>query len=167
MSEPLIGEIRLFGFNFAPRGWALCDGQLLPIAQHPSLFSILGTTYGGDGSTSFALPDLRGRVPVHRGAGIALGQQGGSETVTVTLTELATHTHTVNASSALGTTHALSDQVLARSNDGPLYSGTAPVATMSPSAIESTGGGDAHENMQPYLTISYCIALEGSFPPRS
>ena len=167
MSEPFIGEIRPFGFNFAPRGWAFCDGQLLPISQNTALFSILGTTYDGDGRTSFGLPDLRGRVPIHDGNDIRLGQKAGQEHVTLTSAGMASHHHSVNASSDAAAGNTLSGGVLAQSVDGTIYAGAANLAAMNSSDIKSTGGGGAHENMQPYLTISYCIALQGLFPSRN
>jgi microcystin-dependent protein len=167
MSEPYIAEIRPFAFNFAPRGWATCDGQLLPINQNQSLYSIVGTTYGGDGRTTFALPDLRSRVPAHKGNGINLGQRGGQEAVTLTLNELASHEHSVNASTDGATGSTLAGQVLAKSVDGTVYGAAGNMTPMNPTDAKSTGGGGSHDNMQPYLTISYCIALQGLYPPRN
>ena len=180
--EPFIGQIIMFAGNFAPRGWAFCDGQLLPIAQNTALFSILGTTYGGDGRTSFGLPDLRGRIPLHAGQGpgltnYTLGQRGGVEQVTVNLQQLPAHNHTVsvttNAQSGGGDSSSPSNAVWAQ--DGVVgaqpYSSSAPNITMRSNAVEanvaSSGGGQSHENRQPYLTINYIIALVGIFPSRS
>ena len=166
MSEPFLAEIRIVGFNFAPRGWAFCDGQILPINQNQSLFSLLGTTYGGDGRTSFALPDLRGRTPIHVSDGHGLGQKGGVETVTLTAAEMAAHTHAAKASSGGGDNATPTGRVLAQfpayrdpeaSNMTALRSGT----------LTNTGGGQGHKNMQPYLTLSFCIALKGLFPSRN
>ena len=172
MSEPFLAEIRMVGFNFAPSGWAFCDGQILPINQNQSLYSLLGTTYGGDGRTSFALPDLRGRTPMHQGAGHVLGQKGGAETVTLTAVQIAAHTHTAKASSTPGDTRiASSAAILSQANpaDELLYvTATAEDATVLKSgSITNAGGGQAHNNMQPYTTFSYCIALRGLFPSRN
>ena len=167
MAEPFLGEIRPFGFNFAPRGWAFCDGQILPINQNQSLYSLLGTTYGGDGRTSFGLPDLRGRVPTHKGSGTSLGQKGGAETVTLSANELASHEHSVNASSDAAADNTLSGDVLAKAVDGTIYGAAAGMTPMNPSDVNDTGGGAAHDNMQPYLTITYCIAIQGLFPSRN
>ena len=167
MAEPYLGEVRPFGFNWAPRGWALCDGGLLPINQNQSLYSILGTTYGGDGRTSFALPDLRGRVPTHKGPGMNLGQKGGDETVTLTVNELASHEHSVNASTDTAAGSTLTGQVLAKSEGGTLYGAAGNMVGMNPADVKAAGGTQSHDNMQPYLTISYCIALQGLFPSRN
>lgn len=177
MAEPFIGEIRMFAGNFAPRGWAFCNGQLLPISQHSALFSILGTTYGGDGQTTFALPDLRGRAPMHWGDGPGLtlrrlGESGGSEKVTLTTSEMPAHNHQLSASSAHGDTPAPEGALNATAVDiaqQPLnvYHGGTPNATMAPQAIRSAGGGQPHNNMQPFLCVSFIIALEGLYPSRS
>lgn len=172
MSEPFLGEIRIVGFNFAPRGWAYCDGQILPINQNQSLYSLLGTTYGGDGRTSFALPDLRSRTPIHRGDGHPLGQKSGAETVTLTAAEIAAHTHTAQASSQDNDQINPSGRVLGRTPDAfPLQLFHAAEAVSSTSmragSITNAGGGQAHDNMQPYLTLSFCIALQGLFPSRN
>lgn len=169
MSEPFLAEVRLFGFNFAPRGWAFCDGQSLPINQNQSLYSLLGTIYGGDGRTYFNLPDLRGRTPVHEGNGHRIGQKSGSETVTLTTGQMPSHEHTVKASNSPATQgtaagHFLGDPVAAFPAYGP-YTGTdeTPLA----SAVQFVGGGQAHNNMQPYIAVTFCIALRGLFPSRN
>ncbi|KFE68251.1 phage tail protein [Hyalangium minutum] len=175
MSEPFLGEIRMFSGNFAPSGWALCDGQLLSIAQNSALFSILGTTFGGNGQTTFALPDLRGRVPMGWGQGPGLsprtiGEQSGSETVTLIATQMPAHTHAMMANSGQGTQFTPEGAVSAaavESTQQPLnlYS-TTPNTTMSPQAIGIAGGSQPHQNMQPFLCISFIIALQGIYPSR-
>jgi len=167
MTEPFLGEIKFFGFDFAPRGWAMCNGQLLPISQNQALFSILGTTYGGDGRTSFALPDLRGRTPVHKGAGLVLGERSGQEQHTLISSELPVHTHVALASSDPGSTPIPTGNVLAGSAPNELYhAATNPVGLRS-ETIGPTGGGQPHSNMQPYAVLNFCIALQGIFPSRS
>ncbi len=174
MSDPFLGEILMAGFNFAPRGFALCDGQILPISQNSSLFSILGNTYGGDGRTTFGLPELRGRVPVHEGTGIglptkALGQKDGAETVALQPNDLPAHTHTLRATDNEATTNTPGGNVLADPTLGQQAYKLTPGARvgMNPAAVESTGGGQAHTNVQPTLTISFFIALQGIFPSRN
>jgi microcystin-dependent protein len=174
MSEPFLGEIRMFGGNFAPRGWAFCAGQLLPISQNTALFSILGTTYGGNGQTTFALPDLRGRAPVNSGQGPGLsnydlGQQGGAETVTLISTEIAAHTHPFSppsSSSAQNTT--LTDPINAYPGapGTPTYA-NATDGAMAPGNTGPAGGSQPHQNLPPYLCVSFIIALEGIFPSRN
>jgi len=169
MSEPFLAEIRIVGFNFAPRGWAFCDGQILPINQNQSLYSLLGTTYGGDGRTTFALPDLRSRTPIHRGSSYQLGQKGGAETVTLTAAEIAAHSHTAKASSSDAADNAPQGQVLADPNPAGdlLYGDPSSLTSLRSGTITNAGGGQAHNNMQPYLTLSFCIALRGLFPSRN
>jgi len=175
MSEPFLAEIRPFGFNFAPRGWAQCDGQILPINQNQSLYSLLGTTYGGDGRTTFGLPDLRGRLPMHEdsGGGFRWGQKSGAETVTLTAAQMPNHTHTggdakLRASSVPATTSVPTGSGLAAAN---VYSSDPPSVDMdSDSHTEDwgdAGGGQAHENLPPYTVINFCIALQGLFPSRN
>ena len=172
MSEPFLAEVRLVGFNFAPRGWAFCDGQILPINQNQSLYSLLGTTYGGDGRTSFALPDLRGRCAVHRGDesgfNVNLGQKGGQETHTLSGAEMPVHTHTetVSSTDSSANTPDPSNAVLANSNANN-FSTSNPNASLAAVTISNVGGGQAHENMQPFLAVNYCIALRGLFPSRN
>ena len=167
MSEGFLGEIRLFGFNFAPRNWALCDGQILPINQNQSLYALLGTIYGGDGRTSFALPDLRGRVPISPDAGIPTGGKGGEEAVSLTAAQIPAHVHSLNASSDTATANAPTGQVLAASTGANLYGPPLSLAAMSPNSITQAGGGQAHDNMQPYLAVNFCICLYGLFPSRN
>jgi microcystin-dependent protein len=165
MSEPFLAEVRMVGFNFAPRGWAFCDGQILPINQNQSLYSLLGTTYGGDGRTSFALPDLRGRVPIHESSNHPLGQKSGTETSFLTTNELPTHNHNVMANSLDADTTNPAGNVLAASDK--IYRHTAGVSTAGMRGTNNAGGGQGHTNMQPCLAIGFCIALQGLFPPRN
>jgi microcystin-dependent protein len=176
MADPFVAEIRMFGFNFAPRGWALCNGQLLPLSQNTALFSLLGTTYGGDGKSNFALPDLQGNAAMAPGQGNGLslrdlGETGGSEFVTLLQSEIPNHTHTMKAFGAapgdlFGPT-AAGTAILARSNNGAAYNNNAasPVQ-MAPQALTPQGGSLPHNNMQPYLTVNFCIAMQGVFPAR-
>jgi microcystin-dependent protein len=173
MADPFVAEIRVVGFNFAPLGWATCDGQLMPISQNTALFSLLGTTYGGDGKSTFALPDLQGRAPMHpgQGAGLSqrfLGEEGGTETVTLLQNEMPVHTHALSAN-ALPASASLAapTQGLGRSVGGSAYKASPPAtAAMSPQAVGLTGGDSPHNNLMPYLTLNYIIALQGVFPAR-
>jgi microcystin-dependent protein len=174
MSEPFIGQIQMFGFNFAPRGWAFCDGQLLPISQNTALFSLLGTTYGGDGRTTFALPDLRGRVPIHEGQGAGLsdyrlGQRAGAETTTLSIANLPAHNHAASAAGPAGNANDAIGNIWADDAgvSSATYSSGAASGTMRADAIGNTGGGQAFDNRQPYLTVNFCIALVGLFPSRN
>jgi microcystin-dependent protein len=174
MSQPYLGEIKMFAGNFAPRGYAKCDGQLMSIAQNTALFSILGTTFGGNGQTTFGLPDFRGRVPIHQGQGpglssYAMGQMGGVESVILTQTQLPQHTHNVQVNSALGTAVAPGNTtVLAASTArDKVYSTASPNTTLAPQALGMAGGSQPHENMQPYQTVLFIIALQGIFPSRN
>ncbi|HRQ64618.1 MAG TPA: tail fiber protein [Xanthomonadaceae bacterium] len=163
MAEPFLSEIRLMSFVFAPKGWALCNGQTLPINQNQALFSLLGTTYGGNGQTNFALPDLRGRTPIHVGSGHSLGQSGGEQAHTLSVAELPTHVHAVNASSAAsGGSAAPTGRYLGGGNN--VYHAPASLTAMNPASVGNAGGSQAHLNMQPFLTINFCIALQGIFP---
>lgn len=170
--EPLLGSIMLFAGNFPPRGWAFCNGQLLPISQNSALFSIIGTLYGGDGRTTFGLPDLRGRAPVGAGQGpglsnYSIGSRVGSETTTLTAANLPSHSHTLNGSSSPGTSSSPNGNVPAVNRDGILHYGTQADATMSSASIANTGGNQPFNNIQPVLGMHYCIALQGIFPSRS
>lgn len=163
MAEPFLAEIRLMSFNFAPKGWALCNGQLLPVNQNQALFSLLGTTFGGDGRTNFALPDYRGRTPIHVGAGHTLGERGGEVGHTLSMAELPVHTHRVRASNhAVAGTTAPDGRYLGRANNA--YAEGPPTTTLRPDTVTAAGGSQAHFNLQPFLTISFCIALQGIFP---
>ena len=165
MAEPYIGEIRLFSGNYAPAGWALCNGQVMQISDNEPLFALLGTIYGGDGQTTFGLPDLRGRVPIHPAPGTyAVGQMGGTETVTLTSQNMAQHSHSANANAGNGTTSDPTGLFWAGNNDYRVYSDVAPSTSFAPAAIGVAGGGNPHENMMPFLTVSYIIALEGVYP---
>lgn len=164
MGTPYLGEIRLMSFNFAPKTWAQCNGQLLSISQNQALFAILGTTYGGNGSTTFALPDLRGRVPIHFGNGFTLGQTGGSETVTLTAAQSA-HSHALAASSAVGTLASPALHYPAASAARNVAYASSADSSLNAAAVASTAsGGQAHSNMQPSLTLEFCIAMQGIFP---
>lgn len=165
MAEPFLSEIRIMSFEFAPKGWALCNGQLLPINQNQALFSLLGTTFGGDGRVNFALPDYRGRTPIHVGSGHTLGERGGEPAHTLSIAELPEHLHTLNGAGAPATTNTPgTGVVLAQSTGANLYAAANNLQAMSPNAIANTGGSQAHLNMQPFLTLSFCIALQGIFP---
>ena len=165
MAEPFLSEIRIMSFGYAPRSWALCNGQLLPINQNQALFSLLGTTYGGNGQTNFALPDLRGQVPIHVGQGNLLGGKGGEQAHTVTINELPTHVHFANASTTAADTPLLPNNILAKTTAANLYK-AAPtnLVALNAGTIASVGGSQAHQNMQPFLVLSFCIALQGIFP---
>lgn len=165
MAEPFLSEIRLMSFVFPPKGWALCDGQLLPINQNQALFSLLGTTFGGDGRVNFALPDLRARVPIHVGSGHTLGERGGEQAHTLSIAELPQHAHSWNAKASpatSGTPDATS--MLAASTGDNAWGPATNLGAMSPGTIQNTGGSQAHQNMQPFLVLSFCIALQGIFP---
>jgi microcystin-dependent protein len=170
MAEPFLSEIRLMSFSFAPRGWALSNGQLLPINQNQALFSLLGTTYGGDGQVTFALPDLRARVPIHMGSGHTLGERAGEAAHTLSDSELPAHSHVLRASSQSAAASPPSPQggrILADSSPGQAYAGPTSLGAMGAASVTSSGGSQAHSNLQPYLTLSFCIALQGIFPSPS
>jgi microcystin-dependent protein len=164
MSEPFYAEVRMMSFNFPPKGWALCNGQKLPVDQNQALFSLLGSTYGFDGH-NFALPDLRGRVPIHRGSGFVMGQAGGEPAHVLTAVEMPQHIHPFNASLAPASSNTpAADLGLAASTGSPLYSAPADLVPMNAQAVLAAGGSQPHNNMQPCLTVSFCIALQGIFP---
>lgn len=170
MAEPFLSEIRIMSFVFAPKGWALCNGQLLPINQNQALFSLLGTTFGGDGRVNFGLPDFRGRTPIHVGSGHTLGERGGEQAHTLNITELPTHAHALMASTANAGTVVPTGAVLGRGstalgNPMNYYApGNSNAVAMNTASVQSLGGSQAHLNMQPFLTLSFCIALQGIFP---
>ena len=170
MSEPFLAEVRIVGFNFAPRGWAFCDGQILPINQNQSLYSLLGTTYGGDGRTTFALPDLRGRTPIHVGRSNGgqhhtLGQKSGEETHTLSANEMPQHNHVLQGSSADANVPVAGGHHFGRASS--VVYGEEQTGSLAGGTILNVGGGQAHENMQPYLAVNFCIALQGLFPSRN
>lgn len=168
MAEPFLSEIRIMSFEFAPKGWALCNGQLLPINQNQGLFSLLGTTFGGDGRVNFALPDLRGRTPIHVGSGHTLGERGGEQAHTLSIAEIPTHTHVLNASNSVGNSanpnFSNVGNILAQDPGNGYTSSTASLTALNAGSIANVGGSQAHLNMQPFLTLSFCIALQGIFP---
>ncbi|MGA7733093.1 MAG: tail fiber protein [Chloroflexia bacterium] len=168
MGTPYLSEVRIMSFNFAPKGWAMCNGQFLPINQNQALFSLLGTMYGGNGQTTFALPNLQGRVPIHMGAGYIEGQAGGEMVHTIKTGEMPTHNHVLSASSSQGDNPNSTGAVLG----SPLNLSYRPLpdnalVAMSPASIGSVGGGQPHDNMQPFLVLNFCIALQGAFPSRN
>ena len=162
MAEPFLSEIRIMSFVFAPKGWALCNGQLLPINQNQALFSLLGTTFGGDGRVNFALPDLRARVPIHVGSGHTLGEKGGEQAHTLSIGEIPTHTHVVSGVNANAATNVPLGNSLA--NTTALYHAPSNFTAINPGTVGNVGGSQAHINMQPFLVLSFCIALQGIFP---
>ena len=164
MAEPFLSEIRIMSFVFAPKSWALCNGQLLPINQNQALFSLLGTTFGGDGRVNFALPDLRGRTPIHVGSGHTLGELGGEQAHTLSIAELPTHTHLLNGNSQNATTDTPANNVTLAVASIDLYRSPTSLVAVEPAVVGNAGGSQAHLNMQPFLTLSFCIALQGIFP---
>jgi microcystin-dependent protein len=166
VSNPYVGEIRMFGGNFAPAGWALCQGQLMAISENDVLFQLIGTTYGGDGQSTFALPNLQSRIPVHQGPGYVIGDAAGSETVTLTAAQMPVHSHLPQGSSSPGTSTSPSGNVWAAWSDAQ-YTQTAPAAAMSAAAMEQSGGSQPHENMPPFLAVNFIISLFGIFPSQT
>jgi len=164
MATPFLGEIMICSFNFAPKGWALCNGQVLPIQQNQALFSLLGTPYGGNGQQTFGLPNLKGRIAMHAGSGHVLGELGGESTHTISSSEVPTHVHSLSASPASANTGTASGNVLA---SAPIYAAANHLTGMNPASVSTTGGSQAHENEQPYLVVSFCIALQGIFPSQN
>ena len=167
MPQPFVGEIRIFAGNYAPAGWMFCDGQLLAISENDTLFQLIGTTYGGDGQSTFALPDLRGRVPNHQGSGFTLGQAAGVESVTLTTQQIPAHSHPLafsNTAPALSPTNAFPGVVVSSQANANLYNAVAPTTNLNPASIGPTGASQPHENRQPYLALQYIISLFGLFP---
>jgi microcystin-dependent protein len=173
MADPFVAEIRIFPFNFAPKGWAFCNGQLLPLSQNTALFSLLGTTYGGDGKSNFALPNMQGRAPMHPGQGPGLslhdlGETGGSETVTLLQSQIPTHSHALRTFNDVGEDRIPGPtEAMARSTGGSLYAAPGAIVSLGPGALPPAGGDAPHNNMMPYLTLNFNIALQGVFPPRT
>src|ERR1700686_2647035 len=165
MAEPFLSEIRIMSFNFPPKGWAQCNGQLLPINQNQALFSLLGTPYGGDGRVNFGLPNLQSRAPIHMGSGHTLGERGGEQAHTLSISEIPTHVHTAKATNTNGATLFLNNNFLGAINNG--YSAATGLVSMEPSTLASVGGSQAHLNMQPFLVLNFSIALQGIFPSQT
>ncbi|HEV2146108.1 MAG TPA: tail fiber protein [Longimicrobiaceae bacterium] len=164
MAQPYVGEIRLFAGNFAPVGWAFCEGQLLPISENEALFQLIGTTYGGDGASTFALPDMRGRIPVHQGGGFVLAQSGGAEEITLTVNQLPSHSHAMLASADNADVTSAAGSVLAQTPSYTPYIADNPNVSMAASTVSPTGGSQPHTNFQPYICVNYIISLFGIFP---
>jgi microcystin-dependent protein len=169
MAQPYVGEIRMFAGNFAPAGWMFCEGQLLPISENETLFQLIGTTYGGDGQSTFALPDLRGRIPIHQGNGFILAETGGAEEITLTAQQIAAHTHAFLGSSNLATGTSPAGQVVGKSSGATTlpYGTDVPVSALNAQAVGSTGGSQPHTNFQPYLCVDFIISLFGIFPSQT
>jgi len=166
MAEPFLSEIRIMSFGFPPKGWALCDGQLLPINQNQALFSLLGTTYGGDGRVNFGLPNLQGRAPMHMGSGHTLGERGGEQAHTLSISEIPTHTHVLNGSSNTGTAIIPTGNVLGVTPN-QIYTAPNNLTSLTPQSVANVGGSQAHLNMQPFLVLNFSIALQGIFPSQT
>src|SRR4026207_1649810 len=164
MAQPYVGEIRMFAGNFAPAGWMFCEGQLLPISENETLFQLIGTTYGGDGESTFALPDLRGRIPIHQGNGFVLAETGGAEEITLTVNQIAAHSHPLLAAASIGSPPTRPNNPRAKVTNIDLFSGDDPDTNMSPVAVASVGGSQPHTNFQPYLCINYIMSLFGIYP---
>ncbi len=167
MAQPYVGEIRMFAGNFAPAGWMFCSGQLLPISENETLFQLIGTTYGGDGQSTFGLPDLRGRLPVHQGSGFVLAQTGGAEEITLTVNQIASHSHPMLASANTATQASPAGNLIAESANVQLYASGAdfpPTVNMNPAAVSSVGGSQPHSNIAPFLCVNFIISLFGIFP---
>jgi microcystin-dependent protein len=167
MAQPYVGEIRMFAGNFAPAGWMFCEGQLLPISEYETLFNLIGTTYGGDGQSTFALPDLRGRVPLHFGNGFTLAETGGVETVTLTVSQVPAHTHAFLGTSSVSSATGPGGNVLAESTLLTMFQNGAPTIAMANGTTTSTGGSQPHDNFQPYLCVDFIISLFGIFPSQT
>jgi microcystin-dependent protein len=167
MAQPYVGEIRIFAGNFAPAGWMFCEGQLLPISENETLFQLIGTTYGGDGESTFALPDLRGRIPLHFGNGFILAETGGAEEITLTVQQIPSHSHPLLASGDIANSPNPGGSVIARSGQVNAFINANPSVAMSPQFIGATGGSQPHSNFQPYLCLNFIISLFGIFPSQT
>ena len=167
MAQPYVGEIRMFAGNFAPAGWMFCEGQQLPISEYETLFNLIGTTYGGDGQETFALPDLRGRLPLHQGNGFILAQTGGTEQITLTVQQIPVHTHAFLASTSVATQTSPANNVVAQSSVASLYIEDTPNANLAPTVIGVAGGSQPHSNLQPFLCVNFIISLFGLFPSQT
>lgn len=167
MAQPYVGEIRIFAGNFAPAGWMFCEGQLLPISEYETLFNLIGTTYGGDGQSTFGLPDLRGRIPVHQGSGFTLAETGGAEEITLTVNQIPAHNHAFLGANAIGNDPNPANNLLAESSVVSMYQSVAPGAAMAALSITSVGGSQPHTNFQPYLCVNFIISLFGIFPSQT
>jgi microcystin-dependent protein len=164
MAQPYVGEIRMFAGNFEPAGWAFCDGRLLPISEYDTVFALIGTTYGGDGQSTFGLPDLRGRLPIHSGNGFVLAETGGAEQVTLTVNQIASHTHPLIATTSVANQSSPSNNLMAQSTAADLYIEDTATAGLGSTAITATGGSQPHTNFQPYLCVNFIFSLFGIFP---
>ena len=164
MAQPYVGEIRMFAGNFAPAGWQFCEGQLLPISENETLFQLIGTTYGGDGQSTFGLPDLRGRLPIHQGNGFILAETGGAEEITLTGSQIAAHSHPLLVANSVGADPNPGNNVLAETLIASLYQSATPTTAMAAQSVTSIGGSQPHSNFQPYLCINFIISLFGIFP---
>lgn len=167
MAEPFLGEVKIVSFNFPPKGWAFCNGQLLPINQNQALFSLFGTTYGGNGQTTFALPELRGRTPIHMGNGFSQGQTGGEEGHTLSIAELPAHTHAAQGTTSNADQPVPTGNLLGAANNMYAGANAGGLTSLEPTSVSTVGGSQPHQNMQPFLTLSFCVALQGLFPSRS
>lgn len=169
MAQPYVGEIRMFAGNFAPAGWMFCEGQLLPISENETLFNLIGTTYGGDGQSTFALPDLRGRIPIHQGNGFILAETGGAEEITLTVAQIPAHSHAMLATNAIATGNAPANNVVAGSTGATVfpYGTDQPTTLLNAQSVSAVGGSQPHTNFQPYLCVDFIISLFGIFPPPS
>lgn len=167
MAQPYVGEIRMFAGNFAPAGWMFCEGQLLPISEYETLFNLIGTTYGGDGQSTFALPDLRGRIPLHFGNGFTLAETGGAETITLTTAQIPAHSHPLLATTSIATQQNVTPNVMAEASLFNPYINVNPTAPMASQAVSSVGGSQPHNNFQPYLCVDFIISLFGIFPSQT
>jgi microcystin-dependent protein len=167
VAQPYVGEIRMFGGNFAPAGWLFCEGQLLPISENETLFQLIGTTYGGDGQSTFAIPDLRGRVPIHQGNGFILAETGGAEEMTLTVQQIPAHSHPFLAAAVTGTATSASNNLPANSQNITPYINQSPDANMNPAVVSPAGGSQPHTNFQPYLCVDFIVSLFGIFPSQT